>query len=135
MNIDSSRDRLVTILNDWRNQALVVEFRAGVTYVSGICVLVEVSDTELRFMFDPSASPTCELGISIDSVATFAVGSFEDAMQNILGKPRHALTREERGAFFSKGVEQVADVRFLQGARLLIGLVRASFATAQATTT
>ena len=133
MSIDSSRDRLLKVLTEWRKEPLVVEFRAGPTRVSGICVLVNVSDTELRFVFDPSVRPNCEVGIFLDdSIATFRLGSFEDAVENILGKPLHALTAQESHAFFSKGVEQVADVRFLRGGRLIIGFLKAGLGSAQA---
>ncbi len=131
MNTDPSKDRLVTLLSQWRNETVVLEFREGVNSVSGFCVLVTVSDTELRFAFDPSVSPNCDFGIFLDDpIATLTVGSFDKAVENIIGKPLDSLRPEERSDFSSKLVEQVADVRFLRGARLILGLVRTGLSTA-----
>ncbi len=131
MNTDSSKDRLVTLLSQWRNEAVALEFREGVNSVSGFCILVTVSDTELRFAFDPSVRPNCDFGILLDDpIATLRVGSFDSAVENILGKPLEALKPEERSAFSGKLVEQVADVRFSRGARLILGLVRTGVSTA-----
>jgi hypothetical protein len=131
MKTDSSKDRLVTLLSQWRDEAVVLEFREGVNSVSGFCVLVTVSDTELRFGFDPSIRPNCDFGIFLDDpIATLTVGSFDNAVENILGKPLDALQPEERSAFSGKLVEQVADVRFSRGARLILGLVRTGLTTA-----
>jgi len=131
MNTDSSKDRLVTLLSQWRNEAVALEFREGVNSVSGFCVLLTVSDRELRFAFDPSIRPNCDFGIFLDDpIATLTVGSFDNAVENILGKPLDALQPEERSAFSGKLVEQVADVRFSRGARLILGLVRTGLITA-----
>src|SRR5260370_25129383 len=110
MNTDSSKDRLVTLLSQWRNEAVALEFREGVNSVSGFCILVTVSDTELRFAFDPSVRPNCDFGILLDDpIATLIVGNFDSAVENILAKPLDALQPEQRSASTRTLLDHVAD--------------------------
>ena len=117
--------QLVNRLADWLNAPVVVEFSAGLVRVSGLWVLVDASEAELQFALDDASHPQCDFSIHLDEViAGLSFSGFEEAAAKILGKQREHLGPEEQSLFAAKSVEQVADIRFRTGGRLLLGLLR-----------
>ena len=87
LNADQFRTQGVERLSGWRNESVVVEFSAGRVHLSGLWTLVDASETELQFVFDPFAYPHCDFRGHLDEViANLFLGGFEEAAERIPGK-------------------------------------------------
>ena len=119
---DASKTRLVTLLAERRDRAFVVEFNSGFTHISGIASLCEVSDSGLRFQF---AEAQCSFVVDLnDSIDTLKRSTFEEAFEDILGNRSNDLAFEEHAAYSSESVEEVIDLQFVRGSRLIIGVIK-----------
>jgi hypothetical protein len=124
MNTDHRR-QLVSLLSQWCGKPLALEFQFGVCHISGLCLLVKVTESHLQLRFDRLATPGCDFVIHLDDeIETIAPRNFEEAVESILGRRLASLTMEERDAFLSNSVEEVIEVHFRQGARLIIGVIK-----------
>ena len=115
---------LLPLLSGWCGKPVVLEFQFGVSQASGICVLVSVSESQLRLQFDQSAGVGCECNIQLaDEIELIKVQDFKEATESILGKRLASFTAEESAAFSINSIEKVINVRFRKGARLIIGAI------------
>ena len=115
---------LFPLLSGWCGKPVVLEFQFGVSQTSGICVLVSVSESQLRLQFDQSTGVACECNIQLaDEIEMIKVQDFEEATESILGKRLPSFTAEGSAAFSSTSIEKVINVQFRKGARLIIGAI------------
>jgi len=113
---------LVSRLREWCGKPVVMEFRFGVSHISGICLLVNVSELQLQLQFEQSAGIGCECIVQLDDeIEIMTVQGFEEAAESILGKKLISVTAEDSSAFSNHSVEKVINARFRSGARLIIG--------------
>lgn len=125
MNPDQFKTDVVDRLMDWLNVPVVVEFNTGLFRVSGLWVLVAVSEAQLQFVLDGPSYAQCDFRIHFDDViAGLSFAGFEEAAAKILGKRREQLVPEQQSLFATKPVEQVADIRFRSGGRVLLDFVK-----------